>query len=80
MNRVVRFTSIALVSLSCIVFTLFQTMQTASTMPKSAIEAPPAVNVAQNVDFGRHFQDLGVEGSIISLLLLRWRKNEVKQG
>jgi beta-lactamase class D len=40
-------------------------MQTASTMPKSAIEAPPAVNVVQNVDFGRHFQDLDVEGSIM---------------
>ena len=65
MNRIVRFTSITLVSLSCIVFTLFQTMQSASTMPKSAIEAPPVVNIAQQVDFGRHFQDLGIEGSIV---------------
>lgn len=68
MNRVVRFTGIVLVSLTCIVFTLFQTMQPASTMPQPAIEALPTINIAQqnqNVDFGRHFQDLGVEGSIM---------------
>lgn len=65
MNRVVRFTSIALVALICIVFILFQTVQPASTMPESAIETPPSVEVSQNVDFGRHFQDLGVEGSIL---------------
>lgn len=65
MNRVVRFTSIALVPLICIVFILFQTVQPASTMPESAIETPPSVEVSQNVDFGRHFQDLGVEGSIL---------------
>lgn len=65
MNRVARFISIAFVSLSCIVLILFQTVQPASTMSKSAIEAPPPINVAQNVDFERHFQDLGVEGSIL---------------
>lgn len=65
MNRIVRFTSIALVSLSCIVFALFQTLQPALTTPQRIIETPPAVNVAQNVDFGRHFQDLRVEGSIM---------------
>ena len=65
MNRVVRFTSIAFVALICIIFPLFSIMQPTLTMPKSAIESPSPVNVAQKVDFGRHFQDLGVEGSII---------------
>lgn len=65
MNRVVRFTGIILVSLGCIIFTLCKTAQPASTLPPSAIEAPSAVNIAQNLDFGRHFQDLGVEGSIM---------------
>jgi beta-lactamase class D len=65
MNRVVRFVSIAVVSLSCIVLVLFQTTQPALTIPKAEIEALPTVNVAQNVNFARHFQDLGVEGSIM---------------
>lgn len=65
MNRFIRFTSITLVSLSCIIFTLSQTMQPALTFSQSIIEAPSAANTAQNLDFGRHFQDLGVEGSIM---------------
>lgn len=65
MNRVIRFITIALVALSCVVFTLLQTMQPASTVPASAIETSPVVTVAQNVDFSRHFQELGVEGSIL---------------
>jgi beta-lactamase class D len=63
MNRVVRFTSVALIALSCIVFVLFQTTPPALTLPKPEIGT--AVSVAQNVDFERHFQDLGVEGAII---------------
>jgi beta-lactamase class D len=39
-------------------------MQSAS-MPKSAIELTARVDVAQNIDFGRHFRELGVEGSIL---------------
>ncbi|KAM3095271.1 class D beta-lactamase [Phormidesmis sp. 146-35] len=65
MNRVIRFTSITLVSLSCIVFALFQTIPPALTLPKTKIETLPVVSVAQTVDFGRHFQELGVEGSIV---------------
>ncbi|WP_346291686.1 class D beta-lactamase [Sphaerothrix gracilis] len=65
MNRAIRFTSITLVSLSCIVFTLFQTTQPVLSFSQSTIEASSAANIAQNLDFGRHFQDLGVEGSIM---------------
>ena len=62
MNRIVRLTSIAVISL---IFILFQTIQSASTIPKSKLETPPSTNVAQNMNFGRHFQELGVEGSIM---------------
>lgn len=65
MNRVVRFTSIAFISLGCLLLILFQTVQPASTMPNLATETLPPIEVAQSVNFGRHFQELGVEGSIV---------------
>lgn len=34
-------------------------------MPNSEIESPARINVAQNIDFVRHFRELGVEGSIL---------------
>ena len=40
-------------------------MQPALTFSQSTIEASPVANIAQNLDLGRHFQDLGVEGSIM---------------
>jgi beta-lactamase class D len=65
MNRVVRSISIALAALSCPVFVLFQAPQPAVTPPASALEPLVPIDVAQSIDFGRHFQDLGVEGSIV---------------
>ncbi len=65
MSRAVRFAGIVLISLSCIVFTLFQTTQASPALEKSTIVTLPAANIAQNLDFGRHFQDLGAEGSIM---------------
>jgi beta-lactamase class D len=65
MNKIVRFTSISLLSLISIILILFQTMQPASTMPKSTLETPPPITVAQNINLGQNFQKLGVEGSII---------------
>ncbi len=58
-----RLIRIVLGSLSCIV--LGQTMQLASTQPKPVIEPPSSVEVAQNINFGRHFRELAVEGSIM---------------
>lgn len=40
-------------------------MQSASTPKSAIIELPSRVDVAQNIDFGRHFRELGVEGSIL---------------
>lgn len=64
MNRAIPLTSITLISLGCTVFTLFQIAEPISALSPSIMEASSAAN-AQNLDFGRHFQDLGVEGSII---------------
>lgn len=65
MNRIFRFVIIVAVALGCIAFILFPTMRSALTMPNSAIQAPVRVGVAQNIDFGQHFRELGVEGSIM---------------
>lgn len=64
MNRLIRFTIIAIVALSCVI-TLLQTALPASTTSASAIKTSPVENIAQGIDFERHFQDLGVEGSIL---------------
>ena len=64
MNRLPRLLIVFLL-LGCITSALFSTMQSALTIPNSAIEAPVRVGVAQNIDFGRHFRELGVEGSIM---------------
>lgn len=65
MNRFVRFTGTFLVSLSCIIFILFQAMQPVPTLAQLTTESPPVENIVQNLDFGRHFRDLEVEGSIM---------------
>lgn len=65
MNQLIRFTIITFVALSCISVTLLQPLLTASTTSVSAVEIPSVENVDQNIDFERHFQDLGVEGSIM---------------
>ncbi|HLO50080.1 MAG TPA: class D beta-lactamase [Kamptonema sp.] len=64
MNRILRFIIIVLVVLIGTVSILFQAMPSAS-IPKSAIEQPHHNVVAQNMDFGKHFRELGVEGSIL---------------
>lgn len=68
MNRIVRFGTIALVVFSCTASILFQTVRSLS-MPQSAIAPPARVdvaqNISQNIDFGRHFRELEVEGSIL---------------
>jgi beta-lactamase class D len=62
MNRIFRFTMLACVVFSCIASAPFRT--SAAIRLSSAIEYPAHVAAAQNINFGRHFQALGVEGSI----------------
>lgn len=59
MAKAVRFPSIILISFSCIFFVLLQTVQPASTQTSVVVEN------GQNIDFGRHFKELGIEGSIL---------------
>lgn len=65
MNRIRRFTPLALASSLCIVWVIFETIQPASTFPNPDYDLSKSVNVSQNVDFGQHFRDLEVDGSII---------------
>ncbi|HBE18323.1 MAG TPA: class D beta-lactamase [Cyanobacteria bacterium UBA11149] len=65
MNRIVRLTIIVLISCISTILILSQTMEPGLTTPKSIIETSPPINIAQNINLGRHFQDLGVEGSIM---------------
>lgn len=65
MNRILRFAIIVSITLGCITSGLFQTAQSKATIPAMAIEPPDPLTIAQNIDFSRHFRDLGVEGSIL---------------
>ena len=66
MNRVFRVVIVVLFVFGCITLVLMQSTQSALTMPTSGLESPSrAENIAQTIDFGRHFQELGVEGSIM---------------
>ncbi|MDS3861101.1 class D beta-lactamase [Thermosynechococcaceae cyanobacterium BACA0444] len=65
MNRIVRYAMIVFVTLGCIATILFQTVQPATTTPKSPIESLTRVEIAQNIDFAPHFRELGIEGSIL---------------
>jgi beta-lactamase class D len=60
MNRFVRFAALIFVVLSCITASAFQPIP-------SALATKPVVPIgaASKIDFGRHFQALGVEGSIL---------------
>ncbi len=56
---------IIIVSLGCLIFTLLATLKPASSLGQSREEVLVAEEIAQNLNFGQHFQELGVEGSII---------------
>lgn len=65
MNRAVRLTQISLVVLSCMVCVLVQAIQPAFSQSKPPIEPTVPIEIAQTVNFARHFRDLNVEGSIL---------------
>ena len=44
---------------------LLQSAQLSLTMPTLKPQAPENINIAQQIDFKRHFQELGVTGSIL---------------
>ncbi|AFY93587.1 class D beta-lactamase [Chamaesiphon minutus] len=65
MNRIVRFAIIVFVTFCCIVSILFQAQQSNATIQKLAFEPPARVSIDRNINFSRHFRDLGVKGSIL---------------
>jgi beta-lactamase class D len=65
MNRISRALAVILIVLGCIISVLVQTPQSALTVPPPVQESPRrGADVAETINFGRHFQELGVEGSI----------------
>jgi beta-lactamase class D len=65
MNRLLRLVTVALIAACSIISISFQRIQPALTMPNLALEAPVSANVTKKDIFGRHFQELGIEGSIV---------------
>ncbi|MGL4884034.1 MAG: class D beta-lactamase [Waterburya sp.] len=65
MNR--RFCQIVIFSiiLGYVVLIIFQSAQSAFTIPKEQLSASKSVDIAQQIDFQPHFQELEVEGSIL---------------
>ncbi len=65
MNRISRAIALIIVVFGCITAVLVQTQDSALTAPTPALESGRgAGDIAQTVNFGRHFQELGVSGAI----------------
>lgn len=62
MQKVLRSIIATLLALACLTFTLFHPTQFAFTQPTPTIQNP--TEIPQSIDFGRHFQELGIKGSI----------------
>jgi beta-lactamase class D len=64
-NQLFRFLVILSISFGCAVTALFAPIQPALTIPNVSIESAPRINSVQDPRFKKHFQQLGIEGSII---------------
>lgn len=65
MKRIFHFKTIIIVSLGGLFFSLFPPIKPALSGSHSGGETAVNEEIAQNLNFGQHFQELGVEGSII---------------
>ncbi|MGB7441317.1 MAG: class D beta-lactamase [Coleofasciculaceae cyanobacterium] len=65
MKQVWRSLYVISLAMGCATLSVFSKIQPASTTPSLMLESSVPVNVAQTIDFGRHFEDLGVEGAIM---------------
>ncbi len=65
MKQMFRLLGIILLSFSSLSFVLFQTTQLVLSKSSPLIKPSNSVDVAQKINFERHFQELGVEGSIL---------------
>jgi beta-lactamase class D len=64
-NQIFRFLIIISIAFGCAITALFTPMQPALTIPNVSIESTPRTNSVQDPRFTKHFQQLGVEGSIM---------------
>ncbi|MBD2021007.1 class D beta-lactamase [Leptolyngbya sp. FACHB-36] len=65
MNRLFRWMILVSFLVGCILSVSSQILHSAAAMPNSTTELPVRLAVAQETDFGRHFQELGVDGSVL---------------
>lgn len=65
MKQTFRVLTVILLGFASLSFVLFQPTQLVLSKSNSAIQSTNSVDVAQKLNFGRHFQELGVQGSIL---------------
>ena len=65
MKQIFRVLTVILLGFASLSFVLFQPTQLVLGKSNPVIQSANSVDVAQKLDFGRHFQELGVEGSIL---------------
>ena len=65
MKRIFHFKTKIVVAIGCLFFSLLPPIKPASSHPNSGGETAVSEQIAQTLNFGQHFQALGVEGSII---------------
>jgi beta-lactamase class D len=65
MNQILRLVMVVFIVLCCTVTVLVQAVQSVATTLNLPIESATRLEVAQTIDFSRHFRELGVEGSIL---------------
>lgn len=65
MNRIVRQIVLSGAVLGCTISISAQTIQPAFALPNKTIASSVKENVNQNINFERHFRELGVEGAIL---------------
>lgn len=65
MKQIVSVLTIILFGLASLSFILFQPTQLVLGKSNPVIQSGNSIDVAQKLNFGRHFQELGVEGSIL---------------
>jgi len=64
MNRIISFIVIFAITLCCIISILFHPMESES-INQNLAESTSQINATKNIDFVKHFEDLGVQGSIL---------------
>lgn len=66
MNRVLKIFSIVCIAISCSIISIsFPKIHPASTMQSVISKSLVSIDVAQAINFEKHFQELGIEGSIL---------------